>query len=60
MNYRSQILKIRSDYLHGKITIDQAKELVQPLLDEMNKKGEVIAKEHGKRYKKLTFGYVFR
>lgn len=60
MEYRSKILSIRDDYLHGKINLDQAKELVKPLLDEMNAKGEKISKEHNKRFKPLTFGYVFR
>lgn len=60
MDYREQIQTIRSDYLRGKISLDDAKGAVQPLLDVMNKKGEVVAKQHGKRFKKLTFGYVFR
>ncbi len=60
MNYRSKILKIRSEFLYGNITLDEAKAQVQPLLDEMNKKGEAIAKKYGRKFNKLTFGYVFR
>ncbi len=60
MDYRGEILSIRSDYLRGKITLDEAKKLVEPLLVTMNEKGARIAKEFGKKYKKLTFNYVFR
>ncbi len=60
MNYRTKILAIRSDYLHGKITLDEAKALVEPLLVKMNEKGQKISKEFNKKYKPLTFGYVFR
>lgn len=60
MDYRAKILEIRSDYQHGKITLDEAKSAVQPLLDDMNVKGAAIAKKHGRKFNKLTFGYVFR
>ncbi len=60
MNFRNEILKIRSDYLKGKIDFDTAKGLVNPLLVTMNDTGLQIAKEHGKKFKKLTFNYVFR
>lgn len=60
MEYRVKIQQIRASYQHGHITLEQAEDLVNPLLEEMNKKGAVIAKQYGKTYKKLTFGYVFR
>lgn len=60
MDYRAKIEKIRFRYLRAEITLDEAKALVQPLLIEMNKKGLVIAKEHGRKFRPLTFGYVFR
>ena len=59
-DYRTQIQIIRADMVHGRITIDEAKKLVAPILKEMNAKGEAIAKEHGMRYTKLTFNYVMR
>lgn len=60
MEYRTQIQKIRGAYQRGEITLEQAQSYVEPLLKEMNRKGEVIAKKFGKKYKKLTFSYVFR
>lgn len=60
MDYRAQIQAIRARFLRGEITFDEAKAEVEPLLAEMNKKGAAIAKKFGKKYKKLTFGYVFR
>ena len=60
MNYRQKILSIRSDYLHGRITLGTAKALVIPLLGEMNIRGAAIARQHGQRFTKLTFAAVFR
>ncbi len=59
-NYRAQIQAVRGQYLRGEIDLDQAKAKVQPMLDAMNAKGKEISKEHGMRYKPLSFGYVFR
>lgn len=44
----------------GEITYEQAKNEVEALLVVMNIKGEKIAKKFGKKFNKLTFGYVFR
>jgi hypothetical protein len=60
MDYRSQILQIRSEMLRGRMTIEEAKKAAQPLIDEMNIKGEKIAKEHGRKFRKFTFGYLMR
>ena len=60
MDYRQQIHAIKGEYLRGEISYEVAKERVNILLVEMNKKGAKIAKQFGKSYKKLTFGYVFR
>lgn len=60
MEYREKIQKIKSLYLKGEISFDQAKAQVLPLLEEMNTKGASIAKKFGKKFTKLTFGYVFR
>lgn len=59
-NYRAMIQAVRGQYLRGEIDLDQAKEKVQPWLDEMNKIGARISKEHGRPFKPLRFGYVFR
>ena len=60
MDYRTKINRIKSDYMSGMKTYDQAKKEVEVLLTDMNIKGAKIAKKFGKNYKKLTFGYVFR
>ena len=60
MEYREKIQKIRHSFLIGDIELDKAKELVAPLLEEMNTKAKRIAKENGFKFKKLTFNYVFR
>lgn len=57
---RVEIEHVRAMYLSGKITLDEAKIQLKPLIDEMNKKGKEIAKEYKKTFKPLTFGYLFR
>ena len=39
----------------GQIDYDEARIKAQPILDLMNKKGEVIAKKFGKKYSKISF-----
>ncbi len=58
--YRAMIQIIRSEYLNGDITLNQARAKVMPVLDSMNAIGRRIAKEHRQKYKQLTFSYVFR
>lgn len=60
LSMREQIQYIRSQYLQGEITLDEAKALVKPILADINKRAEAIAKENGFKFKRLTFGYVFR
>lgn len=60
MEIRAQVQMIRARYQHGEITLDQAQAEVQPYLDEMNASGKRIAKEFGKKFRPLTFGYIFR
>lgn len=60
MEYRIKIQQIKSLYLQGQISFEQAQEQIEPLLVTMNTRGEKIAREHGMKFTKLTFGYVFR
>ncbi len=59
-NHRPFILEVRRAFLRGDITLDEAKERLRPVLEDMNKRGEKIAKEFGKKFRKFTFGYIFR
>lgn len=58
--YRASIQIIRSEFLKGEITLNEAKSKVAPILDSMNAIGRRIAKEHGKKFSQMTFSYVFR
>jgi len=60
MDYRRKILSIRMEYLKGTIDLDAAKARIQPLLDEMNVRGAIIAKQHGRKFTRFTFAYAFR
>jgi len=48
---RLKILKLDM----GAYEYEKAKELAQPYIDELNKRGRIIAKKHGQTYSKITF-----
>lgn len=58
--YRAKIEFVRTEYLCGYITLQEAKQQLEPVLNAMNAAGRKIAKEYGKTYKPITFSYVFR
>jgi hypothetical protein len=58
--YKQFFFDLRGKLLTGQITYDEAIELAKPVLDEMNAKGEMIAKKHGKKYRKITHITVLR
>ena len=59
-DYRTLIENTRHSFNRGEITHDQAKAICKPLINEMNEKAKVIAKQFGKRFTPFTFGYLFR
>ena len=59
-SYKQFFFDLRGKLLTGQVTYDEAIKIAQPVLDEMNKKGEMIAKKHGKKYRKITYISVFR
>jgi hypothetical protein len=58
--YRQFFFDLRGRLLTSQVTYDQAIEIAQPVLDEMNKKGEVIAKKYGRKYRKISYVSVLR
>lgn len=60
MENRSKIEAIRHRLNHDEITYEQAKVLMQPIINTMNVKGAKIAKEYGKKFRPFTFGYLMR
>jgi hypothetical protein len=58
--YRQFFFDLRGKLLTGMVTYDQAIEIAQPVLNEMNAKGEMIAKKHGKKYRKISYVSVLR
>lgn len=46
--------------LFGKITVEEAREEAEPVINEMNVRGEEVAKRFGKKYRPLTFAYLMR
>jgi hypothetical protein len=58
--YKQFFFDLKGRLLTGQVTYDQAIEIAQPILDEMNKKGEMIAKKYGKKYRKITYITVLK
>jgi len=46
---------IRLAMIHGALPYDEAKNRVEPLLDQVNRVGKAIAKKYGRRYKQIKF-----
>jgi len=58
--FRDELSVIRREMLAGKLTVEEAKKVAQPIIDEMNARGAKVAKEFGRTFHKLTFGYIMR
>lgn len=50
----------RSDYLFGRISREEAKDLIQPYLDYINEKSRELAKKYNQKHKEITFMYYIR
>lgn len=57
---RNAIASIRSRFLRGDITLDQAKAEAYPIIQAMNATAKVIAKQHKMPYKPITFSSLMR
>lgn len=57
---RNKIQEIRTKLACGYIDYDQAKKEAEPLIAEMNKLGEEVAKKFGKKFHKFTFVTLMR
>lgn len=60
MQYREMLNTIRANMQRGLLTYEQAEKAAKPIIDEMNKKAEKIAKEYGKKHNPFTFRYLMR
>ena len=58
--YRKQVEEIKFNLLIGAITYDEAKEQMEPIIHEMNKKGLEIAKKHNQKFRPFTFSGLMR
>lgn len=57
---RNRIQDIKQRLAFGNIDYDTAKKEAEPFIEEMNKKGEEIAKKFGKKFSKFTFVNLMR
>ena len=58
--YRNKIEPIKFMLLTGEISYDEAKEMMEPIIQEMNEKGRIIAKQHNQKFKPFTFSQLMR
>ena len=57
---RAEIAEIRAKLLRGVITYDEAQDLAESCIQRMNRRGAEIAKEHGIKFKPLSFRALMR
>ena len=60
INNRRALNHIRNALALGWITYNEAQEMAEPFLKNINEKGEEIAKKYGRKYNKITFIEVMR
>lgn len=60
MDLRGTANELRGKMLRGEVTFDEAIATLKPLVAEADKRGAVIAKEFGKRYKKINMSALLR
>jgi hypothetical protein len=58
--YQQFFFDLRGKLLSGLLSYDEAKNLARPILDEMNIKGAMIAKKHGKHFTKFSYEKIIR
>lgn len=60
MKARENLYRIKMLLLSGQIDYEQAKIEARPYVDEINSKGQEIAKKHGRRFVETTFSQQMR
>jgi hypothetical protein len=58
--YSQFFFDLKGKLLTKQVTYEQSIVLAQPVLNEMNIKGEAIAKKHHRKYRRLTYISVLR
>lgn len=56
----SRVNRIKRWYYGGLVTYDEAKRLMEPVLEDINTKGAEIAKKYNKRPRPITFAGLMR
>lgn len=59
-NLRDKANELRGKMLRGEVTYDEALATLRPLVAAADKRGAEIAKEFGKRYKKISISALLR
>lgn len=59
-NFGEKRKEVRALFLQGKITYDEALDIMRPLVNQFNKKSIEIAKIYGVRPKKISVNGILR
>lgn len=57
---RDRIDEIRGALVHGELSYDEAQVKARPIIDEMNRRGQEVAKKYGKSFRPFTFASLMR
>ena len=57
---RSEIKKIKVNYFNNLISFEEMQEKANVFLEEINKRGAIIAKKHDKKFSKMSLSYILR
>ncbi len=57
---RSEIEKIKVNYFNNLISFEEMQEKANVFLEEINKRGLMIAKKHNKKFSKMSLSYILR
>lgn len=57
---KDKIDKIRLAMFHGLLSYDEAKLEAKPIIDEMNRRGSIVAQKYGKKFRPFSFAALMR
>mgnify|MGYP003677422919 CR=1 FL=1 len=60
LQLRSEIEKIKANYFNSLISFEEMQKKANIFLNEINKRGKMIAKKHNKKFSKMSLSYILR
>lgn len=57
---RERVEKIKGYLIRGEVSYENARFMAIPVIAEMDRRGRIIAKKHGKKYQNISFSKLMR